>query len=63
MCVCVFTQDWSPELLVVGDLGPHFQLLPTLSEVALTGQYSAMLQLGGLSSYLADVNGTVSGAL
>ena len=48
--------------MVVGDLGPHSQMLPWLSETALTGQYSAVLQLGGLSTYLSDANGTVSSA-
>ncbi|KAK7115437.1 acid phosphatase type 7-like isoform X2 [Littorina saxatilis] len=53
-----FSGDWSPELLVIGDLGPHDDLLPVLSEVALTGQYHAALQLGGLTSHFADANGT-----
>ena len=46
--------------MVVGDLGPHSQTLPWLSETALTGQYNAVLQLGGLSTYFSDANGTVS---
>ncbi|KAL8559755.1 hypothetical protein ACOMHN_002288 [Nucella lapillus] len=51
-------QNWSPDLLVVGDLGPHLELLPVLTEETLKGQFNAVLQLGGLTPYLKDPNGT-----
>lgn len=54
---------WSPELLVVSDLGPHLEMLPLLTEETLSGQFTAVLQLGGLSSFLSDSNGTKGDSL
>ncbi|KAL8610341.1 hypothetical protein ACOMHN_041155 [Nucella lapillus] len=51
--------NWSPRVMVSGDLGAGSQLLPLLSQRALSGQFSAALQLGGVSAYLSDDdNGT-----
>lgn len=50
--------EWSPEMLVVGDLGARSELLPVLGRVALSGDFSAALQLGGLSRYFSEINST-----
>lgn len=52
-------QNAPHEFLVVGGMGQHWELQPTLISEALTGTYSLMLHLGGFTADFAENNGTM----
>ncbi len=54
-------QKWSPLFMVFGDLGIHTQTIPTITEEALSGDYTAVFHIGDFAYNLHDHLGLVMG--
>ncbi|XP_046560041.1 acid phosphatase type 7-like [Haliotis rubra] len=54
-------QDWSPMFLVYGDLGIHSYTIPSLTDEALSGEYTAVLHDGGLKPWFLSTTCMIMG--